>query len=468
MTLLDTHTTTILEHMNDGFVAFDTQWRYVYVNTTAEAILQQEREDLIGHEVQDVFPSIATTLFAEKCLQAVETREVVEFESYHESLTMWIHVRACPVTGGLFTYFHDITAHKLVNQQVDETLAFLVEGAPFGFGFFDTDLRFRHVNKQMTRIHNKSKEEHLGRKLGEILSRDNLSIESSEIVRIVQGVLDSDQPVINLEINGIPIPETGEIKHWQVSYYPVHSLTGDLLGVSTYVLDITDQKILEQRKDDFINMASHELKTPLTALKTMVQMLKRRLAKQDLQEHVASANRMDSQIDTLTKLVTELLDVSKMRSGKLEYTDNLVDINELLHDLVETLQLSTPQHQIILTGQTCRPIHGDKDRLEQVFTNLLTNAIKYSPEANRVSLHIDTCKSAVIVRVRDYGIGIPKDVQKHIFERFYRVQRVRDNNFPGLGMGLYIVEAIVKRHGGTISVESEEGEGSTFSVTLPY
>ncbi len=468
MTLLDTHATTILEYMNDGFVAFDTQWRYVYVNATAEAILQQEREDLIGYEVTEVFPAIATTLFAENCLRAVETGEVVEFESYHESLRMWMHVRACPVAGGLFTYFHDITAHKLVNQQVDETLAFLVESAPFGFGFFDTDLRFRHVNKQMTRIHNKSKEEHLGRKLGEILSRDNLSIESNEIVRIVQGVLDNDQPVINLEINGIPILETGEIKHWQVSYYPVHSLTGDLLGVSTYVLDITDQKILEQRKDDFINMASHELKTPLTALKTMVQMLKRRLVKQDLQDYVASVIRIESQIDTLTKLTTELLDVSKMRAGRLEYTDDLVDINELLRNLVETLQPSDPQHQIVLTGQACRPVHGDKDRLEQVFTNLLTNAIKYSPEADRVSLHIDTCESAVIVHVRDYGIGIPKDVQEHIFERFYRVQMVRDNNFPGLGMGLYIVEAIVKRHGGTIVVESEEGEGSTFSVTLPY
>lgn len=468
MTLLDLHATTILEYMNDGFVAFDTQWRYVYVNATAEAILQQEREDLLGYGVREVFPSIATTLFAEKCLRAVKMGEVTEFESYHESLQRWIHVRACPVPGGLFTYFHDITANKLVNQQVDETLAFLVESAPFGFGFFDMDLRFRHVNKQMTRIHNKSKEEHLGRKLGEILSRDNLSIESNEIVRIVQGVLDNDQPVINLEISGIPQPETGEVKHWQVSYYPVHSLTGETLGVSTYVLDITERKILEQRKDDFINMASHELKTPLTALKTMVQMLKKRLVKQDLHELVPSVIRMDCQIDTLTKLVTELLDVSKMRAGNLEYADALVDINELLRDLIETLQPGAPQHQIILAGQTCRPVHGDKDRLEQVFTNLLTNAIKYSPEADRVSLHIDTCESAVIVRVRDYGIGIPKDVQKHIFERFYRVQRVRDNNFPGLGMGLYIVEAIVKRHGGQITVESEEGEGSTFSVTLPY
>ena len=468
MTLLDAHAATILEYMNDGFVAFDTQWRYVYVNATAEAILQQGREDLLGHAVKEVFPSISTTSFAEKCIEAVKTRKVVEFESYYESLQMWMHVRACPVDGGLFTYFHDITANKLVNQQVDETLAFLVESAPFGFGFFDMDLRFRHVNKQMTRIHNKSKEEHLGRKLGEILSRDNLSIEGSEIVRIVQGVLDNDQPVVNLEISGIPIAETGEVKHWQVSYYPVHSLTGELLGVSTYVLDITEQKILEQRKDDFINMASHELKTPLTALKTMVQMLKRRLVKQDQQDYVASVNRMEAQIDTLTKLTTELLDVSKMRSGKLEYADDLVDINELLSNLVEALQPSVSQHQILLTGRACRPIHGDKDRLEQVFSNLLTNAIKYSPEADRVSVHIDTCESTVSVHIRDYGIGIPKDVQKHIFERFYRVQGVRDNNFPGLGMGLYIVEAIVKRHGGRITVESEEGEGSTFSVMLPY
>lgn len=468
MTLLDTHAATILEYMNDGFVAFDTHWRYVYVNAIAEAILQQKREDLLGHQVSKVFPHISNTPFAQKCLQAVETREIVEFESYYESLHVWMHVRACPVDEGLLTYFHDITANKLVNQQVDETLAFLVESAPFGFGFFDMDLRFRHVNNQMTLIHNKSKEEHIGRTLGEILSKEILSLDSGEIVRIVQAVLDNDQPVLNLEVSGIPLPDTGEVKHWLVSYYPVHSLTGEMLGVSTYVMDITERKVLEQRKDDFINMASHELKTPLTALKTMVQMLKKRLAKQDLQDHVTSMMRIDSQVDTLTKLITELLDVSKMRSGNLEYADDLVDINELLRNLVETLQPGATQHEIILTGEACKPVHGDKDRLGQVFTNLLTNAIKYSPKAERVSLHIDTSESAVIVRVRDYGIGIPKDVQKHIFERFYRVQGVRDGNFPGLGMGLYIVEAIVKRHGGKITVESEEGEGSTFSVSLPY
>ena len=469
MSLLDTHAETILEYMNDGFVAVDTQWRYIYVNARAEAILQKQRKDMLGLEVTKVFPSVVGTSFAEKCRDAIETGEIAEFESYYESLHLWMHVRACPVPEGLLIYFHDITANKLVNQQVDETLAFLVESAPFGFAFFDMDLRFRHVNKRMALINNMLEEEHIGKTLKEVLSINGDEIVDSDVIAdMMQGVLDNDQPALDLEISGVPEAETAAVKHWLVSYYPVHSLTGELIGVSAYVLDITERKALDQRKDEFINMASHELKTPLTSIKTMVQILRKKLVKQNLQEHVAFLTRMDSQADTLTKLIGELLDVSKMRAGNLDYRNELIDTNELLINLIEVLQPTMPQHRLVLTGEACEPIRGDKERLKQVFTNLLTNAVKYSPNAEYVGVHIDASESGVTVSVRDYGIGIPKDVQKKIFERFYRVQMVRDSTFPGLGMGLYIVEAIVKRHGGRITVESEEGAGSTFSVFLPH
>ncbi len=468
MLLLDMHVETILEYMNDGFVAIDKEWRYVYVNAKAEAILQKQRKDMLGHEVAKVFPDIGNTPFTERCLHAFETGEIVEFESYYESLHVWMYVRICPVAEGLFIYFHDVTANRMVNQQVDETLAFLVESAPFGFAFFDMDLRFRHINKQMALINNIPEEEHIGKTLKEVLSGHGSEIVDSDAVTdIMQAVLENDLPVLDLEISGVPQAETGGVKYWLVSYYPVHSLTGELIGVSTYVLDITERKALDQRKDEFINMASHELKTPLTSIKTMVQMLRRKLVKQNLQEHVASLTRMDSQADTLTKLIGELLDVSKMRTGNLDYMNEAVDINELLTELIEVLQPTMPQHMIVLTGEACKPIHGDRERLKQVFTNLLTNAAKYSPDAEYVDVHIGASESGVVTSVRDYGIGIPKDMQKKIFERFYRAPMVRDSSFPGLGMGLYIVEAIVKRHGGKITVESEEGEGSTFSVFLP-
>ncbi|GAC1364788.1 MAG: hypothetical protein NVS2B12_22730 [Ktedonobacteraceae bacterium] len=463
MFLLNTQAETILEYMSDGFVALDTQWHYVYVNATAEAILHRRRENLLGHRVSELFPGIADSVFAQKCRAAVTTQTPVEFETYFDVLHCWMRVRARPVPDGMLIYFHDITARKLVDQQVDETLAFLVESAPFGFAFFDKDLYFRHVNRQIALMNGRSIEEHTGKTLQEIVL-----IGSTQVVQDIRDVLAREEPLLNVEICSATQSEPDVQRHWLVNYYPVYSITHELLGVSTYVQDITERKALEQRKDEFISMASHELRTPLTALKTMTQILKKRVAKQEMTEHVSFLERMEMQADALARLIGELLDVSKMRAGHLEYIDTLVDINALLAETVETLQQSSTKHTIVLQGAAPQPIRGDRDRLQQVFTNLLTNAIKYSPAADRIDVYINACNTTVSVAIRDYGIGIAKEAQQHIFDRFYRVQSVRDQHFSGLGIGLYIVEAIVRRHGGHIAIESEEGKGSTFSVTLPY
>ncbi len=234
-----------------------------------------------------------------------------------------------------------------------------------------------------------------------------------------------------------------------------------------FMLDNSARKELEQRKDDFISMASHELRNPLTALKLQTALLQRQLAKQGIPASVPALSRMETQLNTITRLVEELLDVSKIQAGRLEYLQETVDLDALLREIADTMQQTHPSHSILVHGAVRASLLGDRDRLGQVITNLLENAIKYAPDAQTVEMDLSASEDAVTIRVRDHGLGIPREQREKIFERFYRAADPRQRAIPGLGMGLYIVAEIIKRHGGTIVVDSEVGKGSTFTVTLP-
>ncbi|GHO79590.1 hypothetical protein KSD_73610 [Ktedonobacter sp. SOSP1-85] len=234
-----------------------------------------------------------------------------------------------------------------------------------------------------------------------------------------------------------------------------------------FVLDNSARKELEQRKDAFISMASHELKTPLTALKMQAQLARKRLERQSPHEAATALSRVEGPIQQLERLIGELLDVSKIQAGRLEYLQEAVDLDMLLHEVADTMQQISTTHTIVVRGATLCSLEADKGRLEQVFINLISNAIKYSPDAKTVEIDLSTSPEAATIRIRDHGQGIPQELRDKIFERFYRVSGANQKAIPGLGMGLYIVAEIVRHHGGDITVESEVGKGSTFSVTLP-
>lgn len=262
-----------------------------------------------------------------------------------------------------------------------------------------------------------------------------------------------------------------------VSY--IKDKTGTSIGTVASNRDITEWKRAqlhlqendrseeaEQRKDEFISVASHELRTPVTALKGYTQLLQRAFERQGMQKHAAILARMDGQLDRLTKLITDLLDTSKMQMGKVAYIKAPFDFNSWVADMITNLQTASP-HTITLTGTASRKVMGDKDRLEQVLINLITNAIKFSPKAERVDIKIVSEQDTVTVHVRDYGIGIPKEHHHKIFDRFFRASYA-NNNFPGMGIGLYISHEIVQAHNGNIWVKSTPKRGSTFFVSLPF
>jgi len=231
--------------------------------------------------------------------------------------------------------------------------------------------------------------------------------------------------------------------------------------------NIHDQKLLDEKKDEFIGIASHELKTPLTSAKAYAQMLQMLLKKGHNAEALMYIKRTNLFIDRLNNLISELLDITKIQHGKLQMFATPFNFNEMMADTVELMQHTKPKHRIRINGAAANSINGDRERIQQVLINLLSNAIKYSPEEDHVEVNITNYEDHIQIAIRDYGIGIPKSDQQRIFDRFYRVEDSA-TKFQGLGIGLFISAEIIRRHNGDIWVESMPGKGSIFYCTLPY
>jgi len=266
----------------------------------------------------------------------------------------------------------------------------------------------------------------------------------------------------------------GEIRWGLTEGYPFYDFSGKFSGYAGSITDITEIKKLEQRKDDFIKMASHELKTPITSINGYVQLLLNIYNESDDQRlHLSkttvksSLTTIAKQITKLTRLVSELLDLSKIESGKLELHQTEFDLADMVEETVQDVRHTTSKHAIILHNDFEGKVFADKDRIAQVLLNLLTNAIKYSPNSDHVEVVVEGDREIATIKVRDHGIGIDKKDQAKIFERFYRVEGKSEQTFPGFGIGLFIASEIIHRHSGSITVESEKGKGSVFTVTLP-
>lgn len=260
---------------------------------------------------------------------------------------------------------------------------------------------------------------------------------------------------------------TGKTLWSLVKAEPLFNEHGAVQFAVNVFVDLTERKELELRKDDFISMASHELKTPVTSLKGFTQVLYRRFKKLGDEESLSFLARMDGQINKLTKLINDLLDLSKLQTGKLTIQEEAFDLADVVCDVVDMLQATLQTHQLVLEETTRVEIFGDKDRIEQVLINLLTNAVKYSPQADRVIIRVSTVHEQALVSVQDFGIGIAEANQQKIFERFFQVTDPMEKTFPGLGIGLFISNEIIKQHHGQMWVVSSKGEGATFKFTLP-
>lgn len=250
--------------------------------------------------------------------------------------------------------------------------------------------------------------------------------------------------------------ESGNLNHWISSSTEIHKLKEE-----------------EKRKENFLKLVSHELKTPVTSIKGYVQLLLTMLKSGkeipiDSMPLKSSLQRIDIQISRLTRLISEMLDLSRMEEGRLDLHSEIFGMNQVVEESVQDINYSIPKSQIKIIQDDHFMVQGDKDRIGQVIINFITNAIKYSSENKNVEVRIFRGKEgAGSVSVRDYGIGIKAEDHENIFKRFYRVSDDKEDTYPGFGIGLYLANEIIKRHNGNIELKSKPGEGSEFIFSLP-
>ncbi|WP_316757243.1 ATP-binding protein [Pedobacter aquatilis] len=248
------------------------------------------------------------------------------------------------------------------------------------------------------------------------------------------------------------LDENGQIKMW--------------VGSTT---DIQKLKEEDQRKADFVSLLSHELKTPVTSIKGYIQLMQREIKKNNLQkEKIESGlDRVDRLVKQLTGLVSDMLDLSRIETGRLDLNRKTVVLNTLVTEVVEDFRMTAPERDITITQSEELVTQLDHDKIAQVLINLISNAIKYSPAKSPINIEISKSDQNGMVSITDQGIGIAEKDHKKIFERFYRVEGKDEKHFSGFGIGLYLAHSIIERHGGKLTIQSKPQKGSTFTFSIP-
>ncbi len=372
---------------------------------------------------------------------------------------------------GIFVHGIDVTNLVISRQQSEaraqqlkqqgQTLDTLVSSISDFVYVFDRGGRFTFANKPLLDLLGITLEQIVGKNFHDLPYPEELAI---TLQAHIQHVVDTKQQIIDETPYVSP---TGVSGYYEYIFRPVLGEDGEVVVVAGSTRNITERKEQERQKDEFLAIVSHELKTPITSLKAQVQLLQRQLAKEGQTQTVASLSRLDTQLNKLTTLIGGLLDATVIEQGKMRFHRTEFSFDEVVAEAVDEVQRTTEAHAIVREGTANRMIHGDRDRIGQVLINLLANAVKYSPDADRIVVTVASSQDAVAVSVQDFGAGISAESQQHVFERFYRAPDEQQLAVHGLGLGLYVSAEIIRRHGGTIGVESMPGAGSIFHFSLP-
>jgi len=326
-------------------------------------------------------------------------------------------------------------------------------------------------NEAAERLFGYNAGEIIGRSIKILIPRDKHSEEDEILAKISKG-----QQVRHYEATRLH--KSGRTLKISITISPLKNLEGKIIGASKIARDVTEQvairkelrqytrelEVMNKQKDEFMSLASHELKTPLTSAKAYIQLLTRMVEPEHSGHNFIG--RAILSINRLENLINDLLDVSKIKEGKLTYNAETVRFNEVIANSIENVQQLTTSHTIVLLETEDVFVMGDRIRLEQVLNNFLTNAVKYSPDAKHVEVSSAVKENRLVVAVKDFGIGIPEESIKRLSERYFRLDN-SSMRFPGLGIGLFVASEILKRHEGRMWIESEVGKGSTFFFDLP-
>ena len=360
---------------------------------------------------------------------------------------------------------HNARLYQQVTRE-KQRLDAIIENSGDGVMLLDPEQKIAVFNRALTNMTGIPSEEAIGQPYDEVLVLydRHTNQEAPELTRPLDRCREGEQ----FYIEGDYLRQDDIHITLGITYSPLLDAEGQLVNIIANVRDITHFREAEEMKSTFISVISHELKTPVALIKGYAGTLSRQDANWDQEIIRESLEVIEEESDRLTQLIDNLLDASRLQAGQLKLERSDVNLAEMAARIVRDYRTQTRQHTIEVDFAGEYPlVQGDAERLRQVITNLISNAIKYSPERGKIIVSGRYDDSQVYVAVSDQGIGIPAGERERIFDRFYRVDSALSRRTQGAGLGLYLVKSVVEAHGGRIWVSSTPGQGSTFVFTLP-
>ncbi len=344
----------------------------------------------------------------------------------------------------------ELERERLVSQlEAQRTLLeTVIDSAPIGIIVYDAEMHVLGVNAEYARLARTNP--------GQL--REQMLHEAAPIVG-VRSKLVHEQVLAGEAVDEEDVRYEsvyGEVRYCDLRFRPVRDAAHKVIAVVGTASDVTGRHELDEQKEEFIALASHELRTPLTSIKGFAKISIPAAAKTGDKSLLRSLQVIDEQSDRLTRLIGELLDISSIRREALPLSLESVELRTLVSQVVSRMQLTAPQFIFDLTvPDGLILVNADRQRIEEVLTNLLQNAIKYSGNSRRIAVAVSCAEREVVTYIRDFGVGIPDDEQARIFERFFRATNVALPQHTGLGLGLYISSNIIHDTAAEMWVESK-------------
>ncbi len=479
-----------LDHMIDGCQIISPDYRYVYVNRTVARQGHNTKDQLLGRTMMEMYPGIEDTEMFNRLKRCMRERKLQRMEnefSFPDGNKAWFELKMQPVSEGVLIFSEDITRRKQAEEALLATMEDLrkakdeinlekitdqaiLENIGEGLVAIDAKARIMMINKTAEQLLGLKSADLIGISVTKIMMLDEEGRRVPAAKRPINAVL-RDGSSIGPSFTG------SYFVHKDRGKFPVGltatpvRLDGKIIGAIEIFRDITKEQEIDRAKTDFVSIASHQLRTPLGLTRWYLEAMRGEGV--DGLSNVARGyfDELQRSNERVLKVVRELLSVSRIDQGRVKSNPKQTDAGQLSKEIVEELLPAATGKKVNLSlaiKQSQLPIiHIDRLRFHEVIQNLIVNAIEYTPANGDVTVTVGKKGRHVVISVRDTGIGIAQNDQSRLFTKFFRSEEAALRNPDGSGLGLYVVKSYVEGWGGTITVSSQPGQGTTFTITLP-
>jgi len=456
---------SIVASSDDAIISKDLNGIVTSWNSSAQRIFGYSPEEIIGTPILRLIPPerqheetmILAQLKSGIRVDHFETQRLGKDGSLIDvSLTISPVYDASGVVIGISKIARDLTFNRKAEVDARRLIA-IIESSDDAIISKDLNSMVTSWNASAERIFGYTASEMIGESILKIIPQERLEEEPKILAQLRQGIR-----VDHFETQRLK--KDGTLVSVSLTISPIKNRAGEVIGVSKIARDITYKKLAEKKKEEFVGFVSHELKTPLTSLKSYIQIAQAKTENPDFLRK--ALDKAAQQTKKMENMISSFLHISRFEGGHIQIEKSEFDLRVLISEIIEDASIASPKHHCLYQGATPLWAFADREKISMILTNLVSNAQKYSPKGGDIKILCQTVGKKIRVSVRDQGIGISPADQEHMFKKFHRIESEQTRLIPGFGIGLFLVSTIIELHGSSIILESEPGSGSTFSFEL--